>query len=247
MLSVTFIAASTTVAPVFAAKKRFEPHPLFALETSLDSRDVSRETMQLGEIIGVLEPLRRLQMLRRRRTSGGALTGEEWQEYMSLRLDVTERIEQTRLDIDFVQSEIDEEMAGGHEIYETYSNQRDALINRANAYSFRTNGVLWAVAEALDIPTYSRPRYSISSGTIGILAGLVPTAFSLYALHHEAGKHYQRKPYPNMLCKLFGEPVLFRNDYPSSIWKYLSAVPDGGTRSRKDMLVEYWMEDKNIL
>jgi len=237
------------VAPSLAAssvKLRVEPHPLFELETSLDSRDISRESIQLAAIIDVLKPLKRLQALRRKRASTNLLTQEEWQEYTDLRLDVTEKIQQARLDIDFVASEIEEEMTGGREIYETYSNRRDAMINRANAYAFRTNGVLWAVAEALDIPTYARPRYSISSGTIGILAGLIPTAFSLYAVHSMAGRHYQRKPYPNMLSKLFGEPVLMRNDFPSSIWRYLSAVPDGGTKSRKEMMIDYWLEDKNI-
>lgn len=106
-----------------------------------------------------------------------------------------------------------------------------------------------AIAEALDIPTYARPRYSISSGTLGILAGLVPSAFSLYALRVVTGQHFSREENPNILSKLFDYPVTPDIDYPGSVWTYLNAVPASGKFKEdtcRKWLMDLWLKDKEL-
>ena len=117
---------------------------------------------------------------------------------------------------------------------------------RANVNAFRTNGVLWAIAEGLDIPTYRHAKYSIPSGTIGIIAGIVPSIFSLYAIHMPK-ERYPYSSYSNMLCKIFDYPITPRVEYPNSVWNFLNAKPLGEpTRSRKQIMIEHWSTDKNV-
>ena len=107
--------------------------------------------------------------------------------------------------------------------------------------------MLWAVAEALAIPTYSHPRLSIPSGIIGIPAGLVPSLFAVYAVRSASGSHYQREDYPNMLSKFYNFPMIPRLEYPESVWAYLNEPPPGGTtRTRRQIMLDHWEEDKNL-
>ncbi|HEY9715394.1 MAG TPA: hypothetical protein V6C72_18115, partial [Chroococcales cyanobacterium] len=132
-------------------------------------------------------------------------------------------------------------------IYTAYKTERDNRVLTATLWSLRTNGVLWAVAEALSIPTVNRPHYAVSAGAIGIAAGLVPTAFSLYALDYgnKGGKH-ERKPYPNMLAKFYSLPTTPRVEYPESVWAYLGSPPANEARTRRQILTDHWLNDRNI-
>ena len=161
-----------------------------------------------------------------------------------LKFDVIESVEETRLQIDFVLAEIDDEQAILNEASRTYGADRDNRVNRANLASFRTNGVLWAVAEALDIYTYKSPRLSISSGTVGILAGIAPSVFSAYAVHSSGGRHYSRQSYPNILSKFYDFPTLPRIDFPDIVWQYFNSCPYEETKSRRELMKEHWYQDK---
>jgi hypothetical protein len=224
------------------------PIPDYQIPTDPNSTSVSPNAVQLAEALGLTETLKRLAQLRQEISSmkGQKIPIELREDLNDARLNVIETVEQTRLDIDFVSSEIEQELAVNQELLQIYTNRQFDRINRINAYSFRVNGALWAIAEALDIPTYSHPRYSISSGTVGILAGLVPSAFSLYALRAPAA-HYGRYPYPNMLSKIFDYPTIPRIEYPACVWTYLNTKPAGeATKTRLDILNGIWHHDSNI-
>jgi hypothetical protein len=147
-----------------------------------------------------------------------------------------------------VQSELLREEAVYSEMESHFKYDRDKRVDFMNAWGYRTNGALWAVAEALDIPTYARPRYSISSGTIGIIAGLVPSAFSLYAMQESGGGKHERSPHPNMLCKPFGYPVTNDIDYPETVWTWMNSAPphDPQQIKRLDFIKDWWRRDKNL-
>jgi hypothetical protein len=170
------------------------------------------------------------------------------EDIRDLKEDILEKIEQTRLEIDFTQAELAVDIAIQNELLRAYTETRDNKVNEVNKLSFRTNGILWAVAEGLDIPTYSHPRYSISSGTIGILAGLVPSVFSLVALNGLKGGHYEDTTRPNMLCKVFGYPSTPQIDYPDSVMAYLKSVPPAHPdwKPRIDYIIDRWASDENI-
>lgn len=220
---------------------------MFAKPTDPASDTLSPDAVQIAELLSITDKVKRVQNLLSKTKSEARPDLASRQELTEAKLDVIEVIEQTRLDIDFVSAEIEEETAGGSELYQAYTTERDNRINRLNAYGFRTNGVLWAVAEGLDIPTYNRPKYSIPSGSIGIVAGLVPSLFSLWALRSLPGENYDRIAYPNMLTKLFGFPTVPRIEYPESVWQYLNAKPSGeAVKTRIDIMIAHWLEDKNL-
>jgi len=231
-----------------AKKSTYVPIPIFIEPTDPNSPTVSLDAVQTAGILGLTEKLKLIQNLRHQMDSsnGQKLPMELRQDLTEARLDCLETIAQARLEIDFVEAEIEEELAGMQELLHVYSSARNDRIDRLNAYGFRVNGVMWAVAEAFDIPTYKTPKYSIPSGTIGILAGLVPSAFSLYALRAPDSR-YKRKSYPNMLTKIFDYPTIPRVEYPSYVWTYLNSKPPAEpSKTRRQILIEYWAHDQNI-
>jgi hypothetical protein len=213
------------------------------------SPGLSVEAIQLADLLHITDKLKRLHQLQQQVLQAGDQkpSVELRQDLADLRVELLTTIEQTRLEIDFVTSEIDEENARFFEWLKTFEEDRDNRVNRANAWAFRTNGVLWAVAEALDIPTYRTPKYSISSGAIGIVAGLVPSVFSAYALRSGSGEKYERNAHPNMLSKVYGFPTHEGIEYPETVWTYLNTPPPGtDKRSRREMLIDHWITDINI-
>ena len=156
-----------------------------------------------------------------------------------------EKIEQTRLEIEFVQAGLSLEIAMQDELLHGFEAERDKRMNSNYLWSFRTNGALWAVAEGLDIPTYNHPRYSIPSGTIGIVAGLVPSLFSMIAIRDKGG-HYEREARPNILSKIFSYPPPPEMDFPKSVWNWMNTPIANGvsTKSKLCELVDRWAEDK---
>jgi hypothetical protein len=246
----SFNAADLKIPPKRSSTKSvLTPPATFRVLTDPYSDEVSTNAQQVIKILFLNDKLKQLHDLQQqaKALNGQKLPLELRQDIADLKIEVLETIEQARLEIDFLVAEIEVEQASAEELLQAYTTERDNRVNRANLNAFRTNGVLWAVAEALDIPTYSHPRYSISSGTIGIAAGLVPSIFSAYAVHSLGGKKYEREPYPNVLCKIYGFPVLPAINYPDSVWRYLNTVPPGETtKTRRDLLISHWVQDRNI-
>jgi hypothetical protein len=214
--------------------------------TNLHDKGVSKEAIQLAEQLKLTEALREVSALRESQSTS-KLSPEQSMHLLELREDVREAIEQTRMEIDYSEAEISREEAAYQELLQAYTDARDRRVDRINAYGFRTNGILWAVGEALDIPTYASPKFAIPSGAIGIVAGLVPSAFSLYALRQERGGKFERDPHPNMLSKVFGYKVTPEIDYSDSIWHWLNSVPPvGSDKSRLRFLLTNWENDINL-
>jgi hypothetical protein len=247
LFAVALLLASEPIRVEAGSKKStYVPIPIFILPTDPNTQTVSPDAVQLAQILGLTEKLKLIQDLRRQAEQGQRLPVDLRQDLADARLDVLETIGQARLDIDFVSAEVEEELAAAQELLHVYSAARNDRIDRLNAYGFRVNGVMWAVAEAFDIPTYKTPKYSIPSGTIGILAGLVPSAFSLYALRAPESR-YVRQSYPNMLSKIFDYPTIPRIEYPTSVWTYLnSKPPEEPSESRRSIMIDYWLHDQNI-
>ena len=245
--------ASTTAVTKRPVKKRSRQEindstsPIILEHCDPLAPDMSAEAIQLADLLGLTAKLRRLiQLNKEAESSPNGMNREAREERTDLKLEVLETVEESRLQIDCVQSEIEEEEVVLEEARRLISDERDKRVNRANQTAFRTNGVLWAVAEALDIPTYKSPRLSIPSGAIGIVAGIVPSIFSGYATRSSSGGTYRRKVYPNMLTKMFDLPTIPRVDYPGVVWLYLNANPPGETRSRKEIMQDRWRIDSYI-
>lgn len=222
--------------------------PRFTKPSDPNTTELSSTAIEVASFLGIESDLRRLEQIKKNLASAAPAKPdlEARQELTELKLNMIATIEQARLDIDFVAAEMEDEHVRLLELYQACNDEQQKRINRANINAFRTNGVLWAVAEGLDIPTYKHPMYSIPSGTVGIVAGIVPSIFSLYATRTPK-EYYKYSSYPNMLCKIFDYPTIPRTEYPNSVWAYLNAKPVGEpTRSRREVLIEHWLADKNV-
>jgi hypothetical protein len=214
--------------------------------------DVSANSRQLADSMGLAPLLRRMVMLRARVAQN---SGEPTLESLAVRQELSETMAQVNqmileasLEVDFVLAEISAEQTVYTDMLSSYQAERDKVVARANSSSYWANGVLWAVGEAFDIPTYRVPKYSIPSGTVSILAGVVPSALSLYAMRKFNGKKTDSEVAPNMLAKLFDYPTSPEIEYPKPVWDFLDSVPadDTSTKTRRDQLIDRWVSDKNI-
>ena len=228
------------------------PRQILKTGINLNVTGLAPNSLQLADTIGLMPVLDRIQALR---SQIGAWRGGSTLESLTARQDLLEAkqqaeliIQKADLEIDYTIAEMTAEQNVYSEILGTFTSQRDKAVFMANAASYVTNGALWAVAEALDIPTWKRPKYAISSGTTGIIAGLVPSFASLYAMKIVNGKKRMSEAEPNMLAKLFGYPTVPDIEYPRSVWQFLNQPPadDPKGKTRRDQLVDRWIADANI-
>jgi hypothetical protein len=203
------------------------PTQILKTGINLSSQSVSPNSLQVSEIIGLTPVVKKLQTLRAQvsQIKGAAPTLENLslrQDFNDTQVQARQIIEQSNLEIDFVLAEINAERNVYGEILSSMVSKRDKLVARSNAASFYANGVLWAIGEAYDIPTFRYPRLSIPSGTVSILAGVLPSFFDY--------------------------PTTTEVDYPPSVLAFLDTVPpDSPTKkSRKDQLIDRWLTDQNI-
>lgn len=228
------------------------PRQILKTGVVLNTTKLSPNTIQLANTIGFTPILERIQNLRAQVSGNSDPTTIE---SLSKRQDLWEAvqkasliIQKTSLDIDFTIAEIDAEDQIYTEVLSTYTNDRDKAIARTNAISFISNGALWAVTEALAIPTYKNAKFAIPSGIIGIPAGVVPSIASLWTLKQLSGKKRTSEVEPNMLAKLFGYPTTADVEYPNSVWQYLNQVPADAPDSKKrlDQIIDRWIADANM-
>lgn len=161
---------------------------------------------------------------------------------------VSELLRKFELEVAFVLSEIYDEQSLYNEQLVTIGGERDKLIAITNAASFGTNGILWAICESLAIPTNTHPNYTVSSGIIGILAGIVPSIASALTLKEVNGSKHSAPADANMLAKIFDRPVRPHNDYPDAVWTFLDTAPADGdtTKRRREQIIDRWVADNNI-
>jgi len=217
--------------------------PIFEHQSDPFSAQLAPDALQLVGFLGMEDRLKRLIVLN---DAPKDANQSSLLESYGLKFEVLETVQEARLQMDFVLAEIDEELCFLEEALRIYSDDRDDRVNRANQRAFRTNGALWAVAEALTMPTYKSPKLSIPSGAVGIVAGIIPSIFSEYALRASSGDHYARKAYPNVLSCIFDMPLIPRITFPEIVLKYFNSCPQGEQRTRKEILRQRWQENKNI-
>lgn len=228
------------------------PKQILKTGVSLTAPGLAPNTLQLADTIGLTPVLEHIQTLR---SQLGNNSGSPTLESLNTRQELYDEIQKaslivqrTDLDIDFTLAEIGAEVQVYDEILATFQSDRDKLVARVNAASFISNGILWALAEGYDIPTFKYARLSIQSGTLGVAAGLVPSFASMYTLKAVNGKKKTSESDPNMLAKLFGYPTNKDIEYPRSVWEYINQVPadDPKHKKRLDQLVDRWIADANM-
>jgi hypothetical protein len=226
------------------------PTQILRTGVNVEVNTVSPNSLQLAEILKLTPILQKIQTMReevqRNRSTVTLESLAARQDLNDAMAEATQIIYQCDLGVDFTLAEITAEQNVYQEILGSYTSLRDKKVLYANAISFLTNGGLWALGEAYDIPTYKYPRLSIPSGTISILAGVVPSIASMYALKAVDGKKTTSEVDPNMLAKIFNYPFTPDTDYPAPVWDFLHAIPPHDKVSRKEQLVDRWISDSNI-
>jgi hypothetical protein len=224
------------------------PKQILKSGVKLDSKVISPNSRQLAEEIGLTPVLEKIQSIHDKYGGSGSISTEDNLELHMAQMDAITILQETNYAIDFVMAELQAEYNLYVSMLGTFSDDRDKAVLKTNALSFVTNGLLWAVAEAYDIPTFRYPRLSIPSGTNGILAGVVPSIASAYALYQLNGKKKTSEEEPNMLAKLFDYPTNPEIEYPKAVWRFLNTVPpdDPSGKTRRDQLIDRWIKDKNI-
>lgn len=243
--------SSTTADPVAANSQEF-PTQILKTGVSLTASGLSPNSLQLCHNIGLTPVLERITMLRNQvagvekdqSIQSLALKQDLLDETLSARL----LVQKVSLEIDFTVAEIEAERQVYNELLTTFKNDRDKALARTNAFAFISNGILWAVCEALVIPTYKHAIYNIPAGIVGIPAGVVPSIASMYTFKQINGKKKTSEVEPNMLAKIFNYPTNPEIEYPNSVWTYLNQVPaDGsGTKKRLEVMIDRWIADSNM-
>ena len=247
LLALLIAANSAQAATIKMNKNRSLVTPIFEYRGNPLDKDVSADALQLIDILDLRAKLQRLVDIEAQSAKDPTkLSAEVKDERNEIHLDVLSTVEETRLQIDFVNAEIDEEQVILEEALRVFTEERDDRVNRANLWAFRTNGVLWAVAEALDMPTYKSPKLSIPSGAVGIIAGIVPSVFSAYALRASDGGSFKRSIYPNMMTGIYRIPTIPRVEFPDVVWRWLNSPFGDDKRTRREAMIEHWQNDKNI-
>lgn len=228
------------------------PTQILKTGINLNSDGISANSLQLSNAIGLTPILERIQSLKAKRAAQNSEVSLETlatrQDLNDALLEAHQLIQKTSLEVDFVMSEVEAEQNVYEEILNSYQNARDQTVAKTNAAAFITNGALWAVAEGFTIPTYKYPNYAIPSGVNGIIAGLVPSFFSMWAMKQVAGKKTRSENEPNILAKIFDYPVTPDIDYPVSVWQFLQTVPPGDQsgKTRREQLIDRWISDDNL-
>lgn len=228
------------------------PQQILRTGINISSTDVSPNTRQLADDLGLTPLFARANKLKSRLAKQERELALDTlvarQELSETQVKINQIIMEASLDVDFVLAEISAEHTLYSDILAAYQENRDKVVARYNSQSYYANGILWAIGEAYDIPTYKYPRLSIPSGTISILAGVVPSALSLYAMRKFNGRKADSEVAPNMLAKIFDYPTTPEIEYPESVWKFLTSVPADANsdKTRRDQLIDRWISDKNI-
>jgi hypothetical protein len=245
-------AAGSSTSNETGANTLFLPKQILKTGVSLNTLPLSANALQLSDNIGLTPMLRNIQHLRDQLASSNlpphSLERLEARQNLSEAIQEADLlIQRTNLEIDFVIAEINVEDEVYQEVLSTFASERDKTLAIVNSASFASNGALWAIGEALAIPSAHRAKYAISSGILGIIAGVVPSMFSGYTLRAMSGKRKVSESEPNMLAKLFGYPTNSEIEYPGSVWTFLNEPPaNGGGKKRKDQLIDRWIADANI-
>jgi hypothetical protein len=245
-------AVASAIAGEQSANSEAFPKQILRAGVNLKSKMISENSRQLAEELNLMPLLLRIQNLRKQVDPDNVeMTIESialHQQLTSSTVKAMQVIDETNLAVEFVLAEIGAEHTLYSSVLSTFSGDRDRAVLKTNALSFIANGALWAIGEALDIPTNRVPNLSVPSGTLGVLAGVVPSIASIYALKQLDGKKAISENEPNMLAKLFDYHTDDDIEYPAPVWSFLNAVPASSpnAKPRVDQLVDRWISDKNI-
>ena len=199
---------------------------------------LSDGALKLAKILGILDDIDSLQKLRNAPKEFDSLRG------LHLRQDVTEALLEAFFDVNGAIAAIDDEVDHTQRLQDEMSDSRDRAIRYNNIANFTSTGTLSILNGSFQL----RPqqRFQNPADIFSITAGGIATGLSAYALKQQSGGRRSALRNPNMLAQVLGRPVLVNLELPDTVWEFLSDSPPGTTKSRRDLLIEKWVEAKLI-
>jgi hypothetical protein len=225
------------------------PKRILPTGAKCDDSPLTANAVQLSDNIG-LTPV--LQQIKDLRSQVEAFSGPATLESLAAKQDLYDTIQhaslivqRTNLDVDFTLSEIESEESVYHEWLAACLIRRDRVLGGTILASGSSNLALWSTCEALAIPT---GNFAATAGIIGVLAGVIPSVASMYALKAASGSRYTSENDPNMLAGVFGSTGNEETRFPKSVWTFLYQVPANETtkRTRQEQLIDRWITDTSI-
>jgi hypothetical protein len=244
------LTCSCIAVTFFGARALADPSDLSETEVRAKQAHASigacltKESNQLGNELGVVDLLTRLQRLdeHEKHKRGIPLSPES----ITLRLEAREILCTTMLQCQAVIAQIESDTLETLEIKTALENRRDSSQKTNSKANIWANGVLSGLGQTLQIPFETAPdsRAEYSGEVTSATADFAAVGLGYLALHQSKGIALNGYVRPNMLAKIFMRPNDARTEYPDSIWRYLNSVPPGSksNQARRQLLIDRWVE-----
>ena len=192
------------------------------------SSTISADTMQLAARLGMSDALQRLRALRLQASSD--LQGKV--ELLACKQELTEQVIIAEQELRTVVARIDSELADASEIHAHLSERRDRAV-RFNTYAnLVSGGITGIVGGACQTASLNHFSYDLIDTT----EGAIQTCLASWAFRQQHGEKRIESGLPNLLNHLMARNSDAQNDYPSSVWSYLT-LPARGSKDPKGTIV----------
>jgi hypothetical protein len=217
--------------------------PLIKETVSMDA-----DLLPIATTIGISEYVTRLPQLRRRLNDMGPTNTLERliarQDLLETQEQMMRSVFKANMEVDYMLARIDAETNVFSQLLADLESKRDKGVMASTILANLTNAALWSVSCSYTIASTHHATYSYDDGINGIVAAIVPSAFSLYALYQLQGPKRNLQVDPNILNPMFAAPVSRDVAYPAVVNTYLGERPGGRTfgPTRKERLLKLWSE-----
>ena len=203
---------------------------------TLEPRPLPRAQESTAELIKVSPELKRLETL-----SVSTAPADRWQ-ILWLHQHISEQVMAAALQVDATLAQIDNEIARANEVRGYLADRRDRAVSRTNLLSVLVGGAIGATSSGLQLSS----NLTKPAAGVGIGAGTLSAGLALTGIHQEKGKSSPFDFESNMLAEFFDRPTLANSQYPATIWVFLNEVYGPTGLTRKEQLLQTWVQVKRI-
>lgn len=226
------LKANAVDRPDLLGRSNPTPRVVPPLPAAIGSVKLSDEARQLGQALGLLPKLRRIEQLRATQPSST--------ELLAVKEDVMESCVTAGFEVRAVASRIDRELANASEVLAYLAERRDRAV-RLNSYAdLISGGISGLISGSMKIADAG----GIAPDIIDTVEGGLQSGLATWAIKEQRGDRRREQGMPSILAHLFLPKTEAQVDYPPAVWSYLSSpLPASSSQaSRLDLLVERWVK-----
>src|ERR1700733_16082347 len=189
-----------------------------------------------AQLIGVSSEISQLKKL-----SANPVEADRWQ-ILWLHQRISEQVMAASLQVDATIAQIDNEIARSNEVRGFLADRRDRTVSRANLLSVLVGGAVGATSSGLQLSS----NLTKPAAGVGIGAGTLSAGLALAGIRKEKGQSSPFDFESNMLAEFFDRSTLANSQYPATIWVFLNEVYGPTGLTRKEQLLQTWVQVKRI-